>query len=535
MSGADPLSSPFPRRPFPNSAGAGLLTLLLLFFGLGSYGLLEDNEARFFEISWEMARSGDWLTPHLNFIDHFHKPPGTFWLVGASLNLFGYSEWAGRLPVALAGLLTVGLTWAWAARGEGSRDEACHAVLILVTSMEFWFLSRLVLTDMFLTMSVTAALYCAWLSRAYPERNHWLGFWLALAASFMFKGPVGLAIIAPVLGLFSLISQEKRPWNLHPALGLPLFLALSLPWYITVCLQHDGLLAYFLKFQTAQRMLTAVHGRPGPWWFYLPALAGGFFPWSTGLPLTLGHAWKRRDDLDRFLLLWILFPLLFFSCAGSKLPTYLLPIFPALALLTARQEPATLRRLAVIAQATLAVFAAAVAAYLNHGAAPEIQPAVRQLTALAALLGISCLASLALSTRVIPQSRILWPAYTWASALLILASALGSCDKAYSARYLAETIKRSPNHGEIVEVADHLHGLPYYLDQRLVQVSYPRETQFEPPEDYRDYLYPDLAAYFGAAGSGMSPLVIMRKSDVAAYADPRWPREEIGNWVLLRP
>lgn len=535
MSGPNPAPSPLTRGSFVTSPrGVALLSLLLLTFGLGSYGLLEDNEARFFEISWEMARSGDWLTPRLNFIDHFHKPPGTFWLVAGSLNLFGASEWAGRLPVALASLVTLALTWAWALR-EGGKERAVRSVLILVTSLEFWFLSRLVLTDMFLTVSVTAALFCAWRSRADGKRRYWLGFWVSLAASFMFKGPIGLAIVVPVLALFTLTSPIRQPWDLRPTVGIPLFLALSLPWYIIVCLQHNGLLGYFLKFQTAQRMLTTVHGRPGPWWFYLPALAGGFFPWSTGLPLTLFRAWKRKDDLDRLLLLWIVFPFLFFSCAGSKLPTYLLPIFPALALLTARQDSSTLRRLGTIALATLGVFAVALGAYLGHGAALELRPALWHLTALAVLLGASSLAAFAFGAKASPEARISWPALTWAAALLILASALGPCDRAYSAKYLAQVIRSQSSSGDIVEVADHLHGLPYYLGTRIVQISYPRETQFEPPDDYRDYLFPDLASYLAKGKIDGSPVVILRKSDYAAYADPSWPRQDIGGWVLLRP
>lgn len=511
------------------------LALLLLLFGLGSYGLLEDNEARFFEISWEMAQSGDWLTPRLNFIDHFHKPPGTFWLVGGALKLLGPSEWAGRLPVALAALWTAGLTWAWAAQ-EGSRDQACRAVLVLLTSLEFWFLSRLVLTDMFLTAAVTSALYAAWRSRSHSEGRAWLGFWLSLAAGVMVKGPIILAIVVPVLLVFGLTAPGKLSWNLRPGLGLPLFLALSLPWYVAVCLQHEGLLNYFLRFQTTQRLLTTVHGRPGPWWFYLPVLAAGFFPWSTGLPLTVVGAWRRKDELDRFLLLWLAIPVLFFSCAGSKLPTYLLPVFPALALLTTRQAPPRLRALGSTALVTLALFALALSTYLALGIAPEIQPAGSHLTALALLLGSACLIAPALRSRIGVSAWFAWPACAWAAGLLLLASSLGLCDRAYSARSLAQAISRQqPQGGEIVEVADHLHGLPYYLGRRLIQVSYPRETQFEELEDYRDFLYPDLPAYFASRPADPSTLIIVRRSDYGTYANPAWPRQEIGHWILLRP
>ena len=514
-----------------------LLTLLLLTFALGSFGLLEDNEARFFEISWEMAETGDWLTPRLNFIKHFHKPPGTFWLVAASLRVWGQSEWAGRLPVALAGMLTAGLTWAWAASEDG-RAYAYRAVLVLVTSLQFWFLSRLVLTDMFLTVAVTSAFFWAWRSRSQPTSTSWLGFWLSMGATALFKGPIGLAIVVPVLALFHLTSRRRISWNLRPALGMTLFSVLSLPWYVYVCSQNDGLLDYFLRFQTAQRMLTTVHGRPGPWWFYVPVLMAGFFPWSTGLPVAIAGAWKSKDELDRLLLLWIAVPLLFFSCAGSKLPTYLLPIFPALAMLVARscRDSPRARLLGSIAMVTLALFAVALVAYLTIGVAPELTPATPYLAALAAVSGLAPLAAFACRSRFDDRVWFVWPGWSFALGLLILASALGPCDEAFSSRQLAQAIQaKQPTGGDLVEVADHLHGLPYYLRRRLIQVSYPREVQFESPEDYQAFLYPDLPSYFASRKIGPSTLIVLRRSDYETYADPAWSHWEIGHWILLRP
>lgn len=513
-----------------------VLALLLLFFGLGSFGLLEDNEARFFEIAWEMEQSGDWVTPRLNFLPHFHKPPGTFWAVGASLRLFGESEWAGRLPVALASLLTLAICWAWA-RSEADANVAARTVLVLVTSLQFWFLSRLVLTDMFLTASVTAAMGFAWHARSQPQSRAWVGFWLALVASALFKGPVGLAVVLPVLGLGSLCLREKKPWNLRPLLGVSLFLLLSLPWYAVVCSQHEGLLEYFLRFQTAQRLLTTVHGRPGAWWFYLPVLALGFFPWSTGLPLTVLRAWQRGEDFDRFLLIWVGFPLLFFSCSGSKLPTYLLVIFPALALLTARasRSAGALRTLGSLALSTLALFAAALAVFLKVGVTPELRPAQQHLALVAGVLALANLVAwigLADPARVGDEEEIWFaiPAWSFAAGLLILASALGSCDASYSARALASTLPRGV---EVVEVADHLHGLPYYLGRRIVQVAYPRETLFEKPERYRDFLYPDLRSCFDARGS-LPMTVVLRRSDYEAYCNPDWPFRDVGPWRVVQ-
>ncbi len=514
-----------------------LLTIVLLGYQLGSYGLLEDNEARFFEISWEMAQSGDWITPRLNYIDHFHKPPGTFWAVAASLRLFGASEWAGRFPVALAALLTLALTARWMFEDGGS-SQARRAVLVLITCIEFWFLSRLVLTDMFLTATVTSAFYWAWQARRKSHDLAWLFFWLSLAASFLVKGPIGIVIVLPVLGLFHSSTKSRASWNLRPGLGLTVFLALALPWYLIVCAQNDGLLSYFLQYQTADRMLTTVHGRPGRWWFYLPVLLLGFFPWSATLGSTLRSAWRRGEEIDRLLLLWIAVPVLFFSCAGSKLPTYLLPVFPALAMLTARGafNSSSQGRYGTTGLASLGLFGLAVTAYLGIGVAPELQPAESYLIAIVTVIATSIVAAALFRSRISEEAWFAWPGITFALVLMLLASALGPCDAAFSSRQLASRIAaQQSGSGDLVEIADHLHGLPFYLNRRLIQVAYPRETQFESEQEFRRYLYPDLPSYLASRQASPSTLYVLRRSDYETYADPRWPHWAVGPWILVQP
>ncbi len=511
--------------------------VLLLTFCLGSYGLLEDNEARFFEIAWEMQRSGDWLVPHLNFISHFHKPPGTFWLVGGSLELFGESEWAGRLPVAAASLLTLVFV-AMLARLEGTKAESFRAVLILVTSVEFWFLSRLVLTDMFLTVSVTAAMTFAWGSRRSAGSKHWVGFWLSLAAAALFKGPVGIAIVAPILLTAGLWSRESVSWNLKPLVGLALFFAVSLPWYLLVCARYDGLWQYFLNFQTAQRVLTTVHGRGGPWWFYAPVLLAGFFPWSVSLPRAVLGAYRRAEDFDRFLLLWMAYPLVLFSFSGSKLPTYLLPMFPALALLVARhgRVPGALKAMGTTTLCSIAVFTVAVAVYLKIGVSKEIAPAFDHLLVLVALGALGVSLSFMFRRRLNEGNWFEAGGWIFGGILLVLASALGPSDPAYSARHLATVLlSRQPPPSIVGEVSDHLHGLPYYLKRRIPQIDYRRETQFEQPDDYRHYLFPDIPSFLADLGPSETSLLVIRRSDYETHANPQWRVEEVGPWLLLQP
>lgn len=524
-------------RPVTRLRTAILVFCALLFlYALGSHGLLEDNEARFFEISWEMERSGNWLVPHLNFIPHFHKPPGTFWLVGASLRLFGESEAAGRLPVALSALFCLGLLYRWALQ-EGDETLAARAVLILATSLQFWFMARMVLTDMFLAVSVTIAMYFAWRSRQTGRSTDAFGFWTAVAASTLFKGPVGLVVVFPVLGLTKWLDPEKKSWNLRSQVGLPWFLLLSLPWYLAVCYQFDGLWQYFLGFQTAQRMLTTVHGRPGAWWFYAPALLAGLFPWSASLVLGVTKAIRSREVFDRFLLLWIAFPLLFFSLAGSKLPTYLLPIYPALALLLARagRDATTLKKMALYTAASLAAFGSAIGLYLSAGAAPALIPAAKDLELVAALCLSSSIALWWRRHSTTPGGTFLVVTLTFASCLMLLTSAVGRCDQAFSARRLASELAEWSSKTAIVEVSDHLHGLPYYLHRRLIQVDYPRETQFSKLTDYQDFLFRSLEEYRSNAAPSPSPIYILRSSDYASERYPGYRAKKRGPWTVLFP
>jgi hypothetical protein len=124
------------------------------------------------------------------------------------------------------------------------------------------------------------------------------------------------------------------------------------------------------------------------------------------------------------------------------------------------------------------------------------------------------------------------PGLSFAAGLLTLASALGPCDAAFSARSLSATLRAQPD-AAVVEVADHLHGLPYYLDRRLVQVSYPRETQFEEPAHYASFLFFDLAGYF-ATQRRQPTYLVLRRSDYETYGNPAWPVQDAGPWRIAR-
>lgn len=491
------------------------LAILCLAYGLGNHGLFEDNEARFFEISWEMAQSDDWLTPRLNFIKHFHKPPGTYWIVGSSLKAFGSSEWAGRLPIFLASLFTLGLTVYLARRfgGEGPGAEA--AVLVLASTVQFWLMSRMVLTDMFLTLTVVAALVLLWeLWNSHSPGPISLGFWITLGLSMLVKGPVGPAIVGlTVLGFRLQGNSPNKGWRafrLWP--GLLVFAAVALPWYLVEVQRNSGLLDYFLVFQTVDRVTTTVHGRPGPIWFYLPALLGGFFPWSVALPRAFHCAWRERHKTEvQFLLSWIVPSLILFSLAGSKLPTYLLPLYPALAILVGR----TMERPGLEIGVGLGLFGLACGLWQFCGMPPELMPAEGALLALSGLACLGAALGLTFYSRGNLESYLHTCLVSQFGILLCLGFALGQVGDHYSAKQVARAVKASAYpQARVVEYSSHLHGLPFYLGRRVAHLTYPRETLFESPEDLDGYYFPMPASDFlKALGPTRRPILVMRRSD----------------------
>ena len=515
----------------------GIFLGLLFFVNLGSYGLLEDNEARFLEIAWEMKESGDLVVPKLNYITHFHKPPATFWIESLSLKMLGDSEAAARLPVVLASIVTVLLTSLFF---RDSRKRMLVA-LILASNPEFWLLSRTVLTDMYLCLTVTSCMASAYVLLQKESPIAAAAFWTSAALSGLVKGPVGPTIVVLALvtvNLWNKISGRPTvPWKNWMALrGLALFALIALPWYVAVCLRFPHLLNYFVEFQTVQRVATEVHGRGGPLWFYIPVLLVGFLPWSLALPQALYYAIRRANLLDRLLVAWILPTLVLFSLSGSKLPTYLLPLFPAMALLVTGYLKARQAR----GQTTnyLAGFGlilgVAVIVYSCGKLPPELLPGRYSVLLSGIVLSLS--SGLVLVLRRLRSTATCegYVGLAFGGFLIALSFGLNSCDSAYSARRLALELKpRITSNTTVAELSDHLHGLPYYLGRRIVQVSYPRETQFEQKDSVSPYLYDDLNDFMAAHQDDEHTIMILRDSDYNPASFPGWDVVYRGRWMAV--
>jgi 4-amino-4-deoxy-L-arabinose transferase-like glycosyltransferase len=323
-------------RALPPRATALVLGLVaaLLLFRLGAVPLLGPDEPRYARVAVEMHRSHDLVTPTLQGRPWLEKPALYYWLAAAAFDVLGETETAARLPSVLAALLMAGATALFGARVYGAR-AGLWAAMICGTSLLAFAYGRAASMDMLLAANVTAASALLGLSLlgiagrlAVPAAGLFCG--LAVLA----KGPVGLLLpgLAALGWLIATRDGAAARRLLSPAAVL-LFLAVAGPWYLLVYrAQGQAFVDVFLLDHNVRRFTSTIHRHPGPPWYYLPLLLGGLLPWTGLLIPAVAQARPRRDRGDLFVLGWLLLPLLFFSVAGSKLPGYILPCLPPLAL-----------------------------------------------------------------------------------------------------------------------------------------------------------------------------------------------------------
>ena len=329
----------------PRSAWWLIAALLLVgwFSGIAVRKLQHPDEGRYAEIAREMAVSGNWVTPRLNGLKYFEKPPLQYWATAAAFNAFGVREWTARLAPALAGILAVMIVGLTAARLDGS-TTGVFAALVLAASVWQFALSQLLTLDSGLSAGLTATL-CAFLlaqrdGLSLAARRNWmLVAYAAAAGGTLTKGLVALAIPGATLVLYSLATRDAGPWKrLHLLSGLALYLALTAPWFLLVSRDNPEFAQFFFIHEHLERFLTTEHHRAGNWYYFIPLFCAGILPWFFVWLWTLRRSWSNAAvtangfSWPKFCLAWALFVLVFFSLSGSKLPSYILPMFPALAL-----------------------------------------------------------------------------------------------------------------------------------------------------------------------------------------------------------
>ena len=324
-----------------------LLTLVFgaLFFSfLGNRPLAAPDEGRYTEIPREMAESGDYITPRLNGLKYFEKPPLLYWVQTAPIKLFGVKEWAMRLPLAILALLGCLMTYFFTQRLY-SRQVGLWAAGILGSSLLYNVLARILILDMGVSIFLSGTLF-SFVTATEEERPLKRRLWMYLAASFaaaavLSKGLIGLAL--PGLIAVIWLTLTKR-WALLKWLYLPssigVFFLLAAPWHILASLKNPGFFDFYFIHEHFERYLTTVHRRHQPIWFFIPVTLLGLLPWPSFLINTLRvfvpkTLFGQRSPKAFFFFLWATIPFIFFSISNSKLIPYILPIFPAIAVMMA--------------------------------------------------------------------------------------------------------------------------------------------------------------------------------------------------------
>ena len=330
-----------------------LLILLVSFLTMDSLSarkLANPDEGRYSEIAREMAASNDFITPRLNGLKYFEKPPLQYWATAISFKLFGESEFSARLYTALCGLGCV-LLMAYVGWKIFDTETGLLSALVLLSAPYFAGMTEVITLDTGLTFWMTltmASFMVAQVALGPVPRRNWLWLaWAGMAGAVLSKGLIGIVFPAATLFLYCLVQRDFRLiLKLEWLAGLVIFFALAAPWFVLVSMRNPEFPEFFFIHEHFQRFLSTTHRREQAWWFFVPILFGGFLPWAVALLPAMWSGWQRPGQLAshglvttsndfrplRFVLIYSVFIFLFFSRSSSKLTAYILPFFPVMAL-----------------------------------------------------------------------------------------------------------------------------------------------------------------------------------------------------------
>ena len=473
-----------------------LASLTVAWFGsLDHRRLIKPDEGRYAEIAREMAASGDWVTPRLNGIKYFEKPPLQYWATAAAFKAFGEHDWTARIWPATTGFLGIVLAWFTARRLFG-RDAGWLAAAALASSFFYVVIGHFNTLDMglcfFLQLAFSSFLLAQRADASAKECRNWMLLaWAGAALAVLSKGLISLVLPGATLALYSLVTRDFSAWRkLYALPGATLFLAIAAPWHVLATVHNPEFTHFYFIHEHFERFLTKVHGRVEPWWYFVPVLFAAALPWSTLACHAVVVQWKVPGDKGRalrLLAIWCAFTLLFFSASGSKLPSYILPILPAFALIvSAFLARITAKELAIHAGATamLAALALVLVSRVTDRADADTPLALldayeKILIGAATIWLFGSLIAVGLAQRRrIREAALSLAVSTFAMGTLAM---LGheNLSPSNSAWHIAREVEPmlAPN-TPFYSVRYFEHTLPYYLKRTLILVDYRDEMGF---------------------------------------------------------
>lgn len=317
------------------------LFVVLYIIPLGAMPVALPDEARYAEIPREMIASGDWIVPRLNGLRYFEKPPFGYWATAASMSVIGDNRFAFRLPSAVATGLSALLIFLLVTRFGGGHKPALLAAAAFLTSAEVAIVGTFNVLDPLFSMFVTASLVFFFLAYSADSRRKRLGwqiaFGICVGLGFLTKGFLAFVLPAIIIGPF--LIWERRWKDLFTMPWIPVIVALLviMPWAIAIHLREKDYWYYFVVVEHLRRFFApmgkAQHKEP--FYFFVQFIIGGGLPWMALAPAAAIGLRREKDNrsLVRFCICWAGMIFLFMSASSGKLGTYILPSFPAIAVL----------------------------------------------------------------------------------------------------------------------------------------------------------------------------------------------------------
>ena len=536
----------------PRALTAERLLLLgstaLFFLPLTARALWDSDEGRYAEIAREMLELKDWISPHLNYVLYFEKPPLMYWLTAASMALFGQNTFAVRFWCPVFGVLTVALTYSLGKHWKNERTGLL-AGGILATSLGFFALTQFVTLDMALTFWMTLELFAATRLLTHRDagriRRYAFLFAIATAGGLMTKGPVAIVLPAAAIVIAIAYSRSwsvlgKIPW----APAAVLCAVLAAPWYILVSIKHPFFLEFFFIHEHIARFLTKEHHRMQPIYFFIPVLLGGMLPWTFFLPRIAGRWFGRRapaaqrDPAAALLLSWSIFIFVFFSLSHSKLIGYILPIYPALAALLAYEFDEALSEPSFPSWVTwgvgglIAFFIAGLAIVkwpspLPFMAYPDVEALVMKQGAFPFLVGLSVFIWVGVWGMRRVKAVLAGLFATQAVLLLQLIAVSTAMDPFLSSKALAEIVRdRAQPQDKIVDYGipyeNRLQTFVYYAQRRIAVYGSPGELAMGAERD------PGAAGWFVPEASAYAALLALPSGSWGITDSQHWRELQSG-------
>lgn len=458
-----------------------LLIGLLYFILLGVHPLFVPDEGRYAEIAREMADNNNYITPYLNGIKYFEKPPLFYWMSTLALKIGGINLWSLRTVNGILALLGCLATYFAALKLYDNRKTALWSAAILATSTLYFVMGHMISLDLPVSVFLAFSLYAFIIGYHQQQPVYFVIASAAAALAVLTKGLIGIVFPGLIISMWILLVNEwKILKEINYVAVISVFLVIAVPWHILVGFYNPEFYYFYFIKQHILRYATESIGHYQPIWFFIPVLFFGFFPWVIFLPQALSKKFNNKADI--FLLVWIVSIFLFFSFSKSKLIPYILPIFPPLAILIARyfQNASSfsikisinlLLMIATIISVLLIIFA-------MHTPLPNPKLALIFLGASAAIL----ILGFAISYVLVYKNRIIAAINCMViiSGLFIL-SILGSLPAIDTrtilplAQQLQVMLKEED---EIVSFNQYYQDLPFYLQRKVRILNWRNELRF---------------------------------------------------------